>query len=108
MLSRDLLVLTADTDVIIKRGIDTIRICVVPTKTNTKVISLLCLIICAGLQTSQLKCYCNAPINVLPHYGAFDKGIDRQRLFTSWVCQIPTIAPYNPEGGWWENTLIGA
>ena len=71
---------------------------------------------------------------VLPHYGASDKGIDRQRFFTSWVCQIPmlqlglnymgtywgfdlfclphcgafdirvcqipTIAPYNPEGGW--------
>lgn len=32
----------ADTDVIIKRGIDTIRICVVPTKTNTKVLLLLC------------------------------------------------------------------
>ena len=42
--------------------------------------------------------------NVLPHHGAFDKGIDRQRFFTSWVCQIPTIAPCNPEG----NTSIGA
>lgn len=29
------------TDVIIKRGIDTIRICVVPTKTNVKVQALL-------------------------------------------------------------------
>lgn len=37
MLSREDLVLAADTDVIVKRGIDTIRICVVPTKTNTKV-----------------------------------------------------------------------
>ena len=37
MLSRDDNVFIADTDVIIKRGIDTIRICVVPTKTNTKV-----------------------------------------------------------------------
>lgn len=41
MLSRDRLVLATDTDVIIKRGIDTIRICVVPTKTNAKVIALL-------------------------------------------------------------------
>ena len=31
--------LTTDTDVIIKRGIDTIRICVVPAKTNTKVLT---------------------------------------------------------------------
>jgi len=30
-------VLSVDTDVIVKRGIDTIRVCVVPTKTNTKV-----------------------------------------------------------------------
>ena len=34
----------------------------------------------------------------LPHCAEFDIR----------VCQIPTIAPYNPEGGWWGNTLIGA
>ena len=32
-----------------------------------------------------------------PYYGAFDIQL----------CQIPTIAPYMPEGGW-GNTLIGA
>jgi len=34
----------------------------------------------------------------LPHYGAFD----------ILVCQITTIAPYKPKGGWWGCTLIGA
>ena len=36
--SREYRVVAADTDVIVKRGVDTIRICVVPTKTNAKVI----------------------------------------------------------------------
>ena len=26
--------------------------------------------------------------------------------FGNMVCQILTIAPYMPEGGWWRNTLI--
>ena len=28
--------------------------------------------------------------------------------FGNMVCQILTIAPYMPEGGWWRNALISA